>query len=63
MFGHLREVPNQVAALSIGFAQDVEYERFHIEVKRFVIKKQLCEKTQVLTVNLKTKSKETLYSL
>ena len=46
------EISHQVTSLPVIEGQDVKQERFHVIVKCFVIKKQLDQKTEILTVDL-----------
>lgn len=49
---YLGEIPNQVTATVIPFCQNIEEERFDIVVKRLVVEEQLCQKAQILAVDL-----------
>ena len=49
---NLREVSDQVAAVSVNLGENVEEERLDIEVQSLVIKEELGQQTQVLTVYL-----------
>lgn len=48
----LREVADDVGALLVDLAQDVEEERVDVEVERFVVEKELGHEAQVLTIEL-----------
>lgn len=41
-----------MCSLFVDFSEDVEDERLHVKVKCFMIQKQLCQETQILTVDL-----------
>ena len=49
---NLREVSDQVAAISVDLSENVEEERFDVEVQSLVIKEELGQQTKVLTVDL-----------
>ena len=49
---NLREVSDQMAAVSVDLSENVEEERFDIEVQSLVIKEELGQQTKVLTVDL-----------
>lgn len=59
---YLGEVTDDVRPLPVHLGEDVEDEGLHVEVKRLVIQKQLCEQTQVLTVDLQPESRSENYS-
>ena len=46
------KISHQVTSLPVIKGQDVKQERLHVIVKSFVIKKQLDQKTEILTVDL-----------
>lgn len=41
-----------MCSLFVDFSEDVEDEWFYIKVKCFMIQKELCQETQILTVDL-----------
>ena len=49
---NLREVSDQVTAVSVNLSENVEEERFDVEVQSLVIKEELGQQTEVLTVYL-----------
>lgn len=49
-FFFLGEVSHQMSSLPVDFREDVEQERFDVEVQSFVVEKQLGEETEILTV-------------
>ena len=46
------EVPHQVVALPVILSENIKQERFHVVVKSLVIKEELDEETEVLTIDL-----------
>lgn len=50
-YTYFRKVANKVAALDIILCQYIKKKWLHIVIECFVVKKQLCQETQVLTIN------------
>lgn len=48
---YFRKVANKVAALDIILCQNIEKKWLHVIIQSFVVKKQLCQETQILTIN------------
>lgn len=49
---YLGEIPDQMAASVVPLCQNIEEERFDVVVKRLVVKEELCQKAQILAVDL-----------
>lgn len=47
---YFAEVPNDVVPLSVVLRQDVEEERLDVKIQSFVVKEQLRQQTEVLTI-------------